>query len=529
MKKTMVVILSLIIAVSSLAVSVSAVTPTYTTSEAYRTSKYYENLKAITLTGDQVTDVLAIALSQLGYHEGDSEKDMDGLNPSGVRDFVEYNVLYGKVDNQQGNGVSHGYSWCASFVNWCLRQARVSVEASAAAEISCRRWLAKCKTAGIYKDKKGYVPQAGDLIFFKDADSEVTSTHIGIVLTSNGKKVYTVEGNTSDGSEFSRDGNYVTTKKYALNSDYIVGYASPKYERDLTVPYVDCLGNAQGCGLLIATDEIPAYKNEDMSGEEIKIEPFTVFTVKDISNGIAKLQYKLDGKTGTYWAKIKGKAIQLEGVTADYSVSYVNSDGELLLTQYANEGDEITVAGALGTESLGGFVGWRFNMGEIDLIFRPDSEFKMGNGSISLHAIWDHEIYEVKFKDHEGNLISTDKGYFGDSIDVPAVAVPEGYYFAGWLEGEVSDSIRGDATYTAIILENGTERGDESQSVSADGVSGGADESEDKPVGESGSDGESVINGEPSRAGCRAGIMWGELLIALSAAFVAIKIKGRKN
>jgi hypothetical protein len=40
---------------------------------------------------------------------------------------------------------------------------------------------------------------------------------------------------------------------------------------------------------------------------------------------------------------------------------------------------------------------------------------------------------------------------------------------------------------------------------------------------------EPVAQDAPSGVGCRAGIMWGELLIALSAAFVAIKIKERKN
>jgi hypothetical protein len=176
-----------------------------------------------------------------------------------------------------------------------------------------------------------------------------------------------------------------------------------------------------------------------------------------MSDGVAKLEYKIDEKTITLWAKIKGKAIQLQGETADYSVSYVNSDGELILTQYANEGDQVVVAGASGSVNLGGFVGWRLNMGEIDIIFRPNNEFKMGNESLTLQAIWDHEIYEVRFNDPDGNLISTDKGYFGDSIDVPGVTAPEGYYFAGWLEGEVSDSIRGNATYTAIFLEVGTE------------------------------------------------------------------------
>ena len=98
MKKAFVAVISLIIAISTLTLAASAVTPTYTMSKPYKQSKYYDNFKTVDLTGDQVADVLAIALSQLGYHEGDSDADMGGLNDGGVKDFVEYNVLYGKVD-----------------------------------------------------------------------------------------------------------------------------------------------------------------------------------------------------------------------------------------------------------------------------------------------------------------------------------------------------------------------------------------------------------------------------------------------
>ena len=111
--------------------NVAAAEPSYTVSAEYKKSRYYENLQKVPLSGDQAIDTVAIALSQLGYHEGNSNADFGGLNTSGTKDFVEYNVLYGKLDNNQGNGVSYGYYWCASFVNWCLRQARVSKSASA--------------------------------------------------------------------------------------------------------------------------------------------------------------------------------------------------------------------------------------------------------------------------------------------------------------------------------------------------------------------------------------------------------------
>ena len=54
---------------------VYAITPTYTVSTDYKNSKYYKNLVNLSLTGNQRSDVVRIALTQLGYHEGNSDAD----------------------------------------------------------------------------------------------------------------------------------------------------------------------------------------------------------------------------------------------------------------------------------------------------------------------------------------------------------------------------------------------------------------------------------------------------------------------
>ena len=58
----------------SLVIDVAA-TGEYDMSDQYKASSFYANLKAVERTGDQAKDVLAIAMSQIGYHEGDSEAD----------------------------------------------------------------------------------------------------------------------------------------------------------------------------------------------------------------------------------------------------------------------------------------------------------------------------------------------------------------------------------------------------------------------------------------------------------------------
>lgn len=201
----------------------AAAAPTLTydnVSDAYLGSPYYEYLSAVKLTGDQRTDVVLVALSQLGYHEGNSDADTHGLNTAGNRNFVEYNRMYYPVDNGEGNGVSYGYHWCCAFATWCTRQAGVSAEI-VPGEISCRRLIQNhLKPLGVYHEIDDGKPRTGDLIFFCSSSGSV-SDHVGIVLYVEGNTVHTIEGNTKT--------HDVAVRSYDLSDDYIVGYASPKY------------------------------------------------------------------------------------------------------------------------------------------------------------------------------------------------------------------------------------------------------------------------------------------------------------
>ena len=72
----------------ALAVPALGAEATYQMTAQYMASKYYDNFCKVPLSGDQATDVIAIALSQLGYHEGDSNADLGGMNTKGSKDFV---------------------------------------------------------------------------------------------------------------------------------------------------------------------------------------------------------------------------------------------------------------------------------------------------------------------------------------------------------------------------------------------------------------------------------------------------------
>ena len=221
-KKTVFRCIIYLLLAALLVLPTAAVVPMHEASEQYLKSPYNAQLGSVELTGDQRTDVVLVALSQLGYHEGNSDADMGGSS-KGSRNFVEYNRLYGKLDNNEGNGVSYGYNWCCAFVTWCTLHAGVSPDV-VKTEVSCDRlvnWLRANSTYHTSGD--GYAPKTGDLIFFKTAGANRQwASHIGIVIYAEDGKVYTIEGNT---------GTYnVALRTYNLTDTYIVGYGAPDYD-----------------------------------------------------------------------------------------------------------------------------------------------------------------------------------------------------------------------------------------------------------------------------------------------------------
>lgn len=192
----------------------AAVTPTWTAGAEYKASRFYRQLTEVRLTGDMRRDVVAVALSQVGYHGGDNTAEMGGANFNGTKNFTEFNRWYGKI------GGSYGYAWCAVFVSWSLRQAQVptSVAKSAA---SCTTYVNWFKTNSTYKTAaSGYLPTTGDIIFYSDVGSGYVSTHVGFVVGRERNYIYTVEGNA----------NYsVMTRRYDVDDPYIVGYGVPAY------------------------------------------------------------------------------------------------------------------------------------------------------------------------------------------------------------------------------------------------------------------------------------------------------------
>ena len=363
LRKFLTGLLAACITAASLSVAAVAIEPSYKVSDDYKDTLYYNNLAALELTGDGATDVIAVALSQLGYHEGNKDSEKDGLNNSGSKNFVEYNVLFGKLDNGEGNGYSYGYAWCAAFVNWCLRQARVDKELTGGMYVSCaswRNWFINegAKFGASYHARNDdYIPQKGDLIFYKslNATHSRPTDHIGIVLKSENGKVYAIEGNGD---------NRVALHEYALSDRYIVGYGSIAY-RTADVPQVDYYRTEDHLpGYFISGGGVlAAYNGPDTStGKVTNLHAHTVYRILAVQGRYGMVDLG-EGVCG--WVSLK----RLTPITTDpyHTVELANGTQKYQIRIAAGASCAIPDA-ALLTDALGeltDLVGWRGEDGTV--------------------------------------------------------------------------------------------------------------------------------------------------------------------
>lgn len=143
---------------------------------------------------------------------------------SGVGNSNVVDIALSQVGNIGGEpywrwyGFNSRIEWCAVFVSWVYNQAGYINIAVPKFSICHTQGVPWFKTFGLWREK-GYIPKSGDIIFF-DWEQDGHTDHVGIVEKSDGKDIYTIEGNSRDA---------VKKKKYSINSKYIYGFGIPKY------------------------------------------------------------------------------------------------------------------------------------------------------------------------------------------------------------------------------------------------------------------------------------------------------------
>ena len=108
-------------------------------------------------------------------------------------------------------GFNSRVEWCACFVSWCYGQMGLSEPRFAACQSQGIPWFQSHGQWG-GRDYANIAP--GDAIFF-DWDLDGSADHVGIVVGTDGSRVYTVEGNSGDACKI---------KSYPLDYACIKGY-----------------------------------------------------------------------------------------------------------------------------------------------------------------------------------------------------------------------------------------------------------------------------------------------------------------
>ena len=160
--------------------------------------------ESVQLTGDWRRDMLAVAASQLGYQE--SETDFTMLEDGSIQGYTVYGDWYGAPYEQ----------WSAMFIAYCAHYAKVP-EAYVPRTASLQQLLNAANGKGAYFTRaSGYEPEAGDIVFLNDG----TGLHCaGLVEAVTDGEIRAIVGNHS---------RSVARVSYSRNDNLITGYASTR-------------------------------------------------------------------------------------------------------------------------------------------------------------------------------------------------------------------------------------------------------------------------------------------------------------
>ena len=155
-----------------------------------------------------------------GSPDGNPSEDLSGVQlVNGTR--PGNTAVVDRAKSQVGNvggqpywswyGFNSRVEWCACFVSWCYNQAGKSEPRFAGCQSQGVPWFQSRGQWGA----RGYENIApGDAIFF-DWDGDGSADHVGLVIGTDGERVYTVEGNSGDACKI---------KSYPVDYGCIKGY-----------------------------------------------------------------------------------------------------------------------------------------------------------------------------------------------------------------------------------------------------------------------------------------------------------------
>lgn len=208
---------------------------------------------------NQINSVLDIAQNEVGYLEKKSNAYLDDKTANaGYNNYTKYwRDLKPSWQKQ---------AWCNCFVNWVFTQAFGASEAKKLLYTSGDWSYYTPTSAQYFKNNKAWYssPEAGDIIYFKDSSR---IHHVGIVRKVTSSRVYTIEGNTSNGTAVVANGGGVCAKDYSLKDSNIAGYGRPAYSEKIA--YTEDSITTGRSGLIVSASTSLNIRKEPTTDSEI--------------------------------------------------------------------------------------------------------------------------------------------------------------------------------------------------------------------------------------------------------------------
>lgn len=184
-----------------------------------------------------VDKVIAIAEAEDGYLE--KSESAYRADPS---------VLYDKTKGAgSDNYTKYGYEmhklypsvmdfpayWCDCFIDWCFYKAYGVANAKALIgdfDDYTKGSINLYKNKGAFFLRGNKTPAIGDQVFFTKDGTFNGVHHTALVYKVDASNIYTIEGNTSAGTQVIPNGGSVCKKSYPISDTRIYGYGRPKYD-----------------------------------------------------------------------------------------------------------------------------------------------------------------------------------------------------------------------------------------------------------------------------------------------------------